>query len=131
MPNGEGAGLTRASMYSHVETGLPDIEAQVAFCRAAEDSGIDSLLTDFGYSRPDSILLATALGLFTVAGVVVTGKGVGAHASGFDVPAAVEQQLLGGQVQVAGVAADERRMGGAAWARSVRPLVPTMVAQPR
>jgi hypothetical protein len=74
---------------------------------------------------------APALGLFTVAGLVVTGNGAGAHASGFDVPAAVEQQLLGGQVQVAGVADDQRRMGGAAWARSVRPLVPTMVAQPR
>jgi hypothetical protein len=47
------------------------------------------------------------------------------------VPAEVEQQLLGGQVQVAGVADDQRRMGGAAWARSIRPLVPTMVAQPR
>jgi hypothetical protein len=74
---------------------------------------------------------APALGLFTTGGLVVTGNGAGARASGFEVPAAVEQQLLGGQVQVAGVADDQRRMGGAAWARSVRPLVPTMVAQPR
>ena len=74
---------------------------------------------------------APALGLFTVAGLVVTGNGAGARAGGFDVPEAVEQQLLGGQVQVAGVADDQRRMGGAAWSRSIRPLVPTMVAQPR
>jgi hypothetical protein len=74
---------------------------------------------------------APALALFTVAGLVVTGQGSGAHASGFDVPEAVEQRLLGGQVQVAGVADDPRRMGGAAWARSARRLVPTMVAQPR
>jgi hypothetical protein len=74
---------------------------------------------------------APALALLTVAGLVVTGRGAGARAGGFDVPEAVEQQLLGGQVQVAGVADDRRRMGGAAWARSIRPLVPTMVAQPR
>jgi hypothetical protein len=67
----------------------------------------------------------------TVAGLVVTGNGADARADGFDVPRAVEQQLLGGQVQVAGAADDQRRMGDAAWARSIRPLVPTMVAQPR
>jgi hypothetical protein len=74
---------------------------------------------------------APALGLLTVAGLVVTGNGADARADGFDVPRAVEQQLLGGQVQVAGAADDQRRMGDAAWARSIRPLVPTMVAQPR
>jgi hypothetical protein len=74
---------------------------------------------------------APALALFTVAGLVVTGDRAGARASGFDVPEAVEQRLLGGQVQVAGVGDDQRHMGGAAWIRSVRPLVPTMVAQPR
>lgn len=74
---------------------------------------------------------APALGLFTVAGLVVSGNGAGARARGFEVPEAVEQQLLGGQVQVAGVADDQRHMGGAAWSRSIRPLVPTMVAQPR
>jgi hypothetical protein len=73
---------------------------------------------------------APALGLLTVAGLVVTGNGASARADGFDMPEAVEQQLLGGQVQVAGVADDQRRMGGAAWARSIRPLVPTMVAAP-
>jgi alkanesulfonate monooxygenase len=62
---GETAGITRAAMYSRVETSLPDLEAQIHFCRCAEESGIDSLLTDFGFSKPDSILLAAALGLAT------------------------------------------------------------------
>jgi hypothetical protein len=74
---------------------------------------------------------APALAAFTVAGLVVTGDGAAVRASGFDVPAPVEQELLGGQVQVAGVVADERRMGDEAWARSIRPLLPTMVAGPR
>lgn len=62
---GETSGETRATMYSRIETGLPDIQAQVDFCRAAEECGIDSLLIDFGASKPDSILLAAALGRAT------------------------------------------------------------------
>lgn len=84
----EGVGLTRASMYSRVETGLPDIEAQVDFCRAAEKSGIDSLLTDFGASKPDSIVLATALGLATE-----KIKFIVAYRSGLLCPASFVQQL--------------------------------------
>ena len=33
--------------------GLPDFEAKLSFCRLAEESGIDSILTAFGYYRPD------------------------------------------------------------------------------
>ena len=44
---------------------MPDLEAQAEFCRQAEASGIDSLLTAFGYYMPDPMLLATALGLVT------------------------------------------------------------------
>jgi alkanesulfonate monooxygenase len=62
---GETAGITRAAMYQRIETSLPDLEAQINFCRCAEESGIDSLLTDFGFSKPDSILLAAALGMAT------------------------------------------------------------------
>jgi alkanesulfonate monooxygenase len=62
---GEASGLTRAAMNSRVETGLPDLSAQTHFCRCAEESGIDSLLTDFGFSKPDPILLAAALGMAT------------------------------------------------------------------
>jgi alkanesulfonate monooxygenase len=62
---GEQAGMTRAAMNRRAETGMPDLEAQIEFCRRAEESGIDSLLTDFGFSKPDPILLAAALGLAT------------------------------------------------------------------
>ncbi len=72
-----------------------------------------------------------ALAVFTLAGLVVGGERGAARAGGFDVPAAVERQLLGGQVQVAAVLDDERRVGGAAWARSIRPLRPALVAEPR
>ena len=44
---------------------LPDIEANLNFCRQATESGIESLLTAFGYYRPDPILLSTALGMAT------------------------------------------------------------------
>jgi hypothetical protein len=106
------------------------VSVPVAYRRASCPSGV--------HGRCYAVLFASvttsgapALALLTVAGLVVTGNGGGVRAGGFDVPAAVEHQLLGGRVQVAGVAADQRRMGGAAWGRSIRPLVPTMVAQPR
>jgi alkanesulfonate monooxygenase len=62
---GEASGLTRTMMYNRVETSLPNLPAQIEFCRRAEESGIDSLLTDFGFSKPDSIVLTAALGMAT------------------------------------------------------------------
>ncbi len=44
---------------------LPDFEALVAFCRHAEECGIESLLTAGGFHRPDPIALASALGMLT------------------------------------------------------------------
>ena len=85
---GETSGETRATMYSRVETGLPDLEAQIDFCRAAEASGIDSLLIDFGASKPDSILLATVLGKVTE-----KIKFIIAYRSGLLSPALFVQQL--------------------------------------
>ena len=85
---GETSGESRATMYSRVEPGLPDLEAQIDFCRAAERSGIDSLLIDFGYSKPDSILLATALGRATE-----KIKFIIAYRSGLLSPALFVQQL--------------------------------------
>ena len=85
---GETSGETRATMYSRVETGLPDLEAQINFCRAAEASGIDSLLIDFGASKPDSILLATVLGKATE-----KIKFIVAYRSGLLSPALFVQQL--------------------------------------
>jgi alkanesulfonate monooxygenase len=62
---GEGSGVTRTGQGELAETGLPDLEQQTLFCREAEACGIDSLLVDFGWLKPDSIILSTALGLAT------------------------------------------------------------------
>jgi alkanesulfonate monooxygenase len=43
--------------------GLFSLETQVEFCRAAEESGIDSLLMAFGFTRPDPMTLSAALGM--------------------------------------------------------------------
>lgn len=47
------------------QNGIPDIAAHLAYCEAAEANGIDSLLTAFGFHRPDPIALAAALGVLT------------------------------------------------------------------
>jgi alkanesulfonate monooxygenase len=46
-------------------SGVPDLRAHVEFCQAAEQCGIESLLTAFGFHRPDPIALAAALGVLT------------------------------------------------------------------
>ncbi|HKP71408.1 MAG TPA: LLM class flavin-dependent oxidoreductase [Pyrinomonadaceae bacterium] len=84
---GETSGATRAAQ-SRREIGLPDLAAQVDFCRHAERCGIDSLLTDFGRAKPDSILLATALGLATE-----KIKFIVAYRSGLLAPTSFVQQL--------------------------------------
>lgn len=58
---GETSGGTWADKFS-TEDGMPDLDAQAHFCRRAEECGIDSLLTDFGYGKPDPMLLAATLG---------------------------------------------------------------------
>jgi alkanesulfonate monooxygenase len=45
--------------------GLLDLSAQVALCRQAEESGIESMLMAIGFTRPDPILLSAVLGLET------------------------------------------------------------------
>jgi alkanesulfonate monooxygenase len=65
LQGGETSGATRATGSSLAQTGRPDLPAQIAFCRRAEACGIDGVLTDFGAAKPDSILLATALGMAT------------------------------------------------------------------
>lgn len=62
---GEKANASRASNQRASETGLPDLESQIEFCRSAEACGIDSLLVAFGYYMPDPMLLSAALGLAT------------------------------------------------------------------
>ncbi len=46
-------------------SGSPNVSAHVEFCRHAAECGIDSLLTAFGFHRPDPIALAAALGVLT------------------------------------------------------------------
>jgi alkanesulfonate monooxygenase len=85
---GERSGASRSEQNSLESTGLPDLEAQLAFCRAAEEVGIHSLLTDFGWAKPDPILLATALGMSTRSiGFIV------AYRSGLICPTSFVQQL--------------------------------------
>jgi alkanesulfonate monooxygenase len=45
--------------------GIPSLETLARFCRHAEECEIDSLLTAFGFHRPDPIVLAAALGVLT------------------------------------------------------------------
>src|SRR5712671_4081150 len=55
----------RAAKSRAAVTGVPDLDALTAFCRHAEECGIESLLTAFGFHRPDPLILATALGMAT------------------------------------------------------------------
>jgi len=79
---------TRTAAYNLQQTGLPDLDRQIEFCRAAEQSGIDGLLTDVGAAKPDSILLAAALGMATQnVGLII------AFRSAFSSPTVFVQQL--------------------------------------
>jgi alkanesulfonate monooxygenase len=62
---GETSALAMADQSSAPVIGLPDPEFQASFCRYAEESGIDSLLVDFGFAKPDPMLLAAVLGRAT------------------------------------------------------------------
>ena len=108
MPQGgERAGASRALQASLPETGLPDLDAQANFCRAAEECGIDSLLTDFGWTKPDPIVLCTALGLRTS-----SIKFIVAYRSGLICPTSFVHQIntlsavIGGRVSINVVAGD-------------------------
>ncbi|HEV7488359.1 MAG TPA: LLM class flavin-dependent oxidoreductase [Thermoanaerobaculia bacterium] len=46
-------------------SGIPNLDAHVRFCKTAEECGIESLLTAFGFHRADPIVLAAALGMLT------------------------------------------------------------------
>jgi alkanesulfonate monooxygenase len=59
----ETAGVPRGTQNFLAAMALPDLEAQADFCRRALRAGIDSLLLDFGFAKPDPMLLAAALGL--------------------------------------------------------------------
>lgn len=69
-------------------SGMPDLEAQIDFCRKAEEAGLQGLLTDFGASKPDSMILAAALGLATTKIEFIV-----AYRSGLIAPASFVQQV--------------------------------------
>ena len=62
---GETSTITMAEQSSAPVIGLPDPGSQIPFCRRAEECGIDSLLVDFGFAKPDPMLLAAILGQAT------------------------------------------------------------------
>ncbi len=62
---GEGSRLTRAKELRIRETALPDFDAQLEYCLRAEESGIDSVLVDLNFAKPDPITLSMALGTAT------------------------------------------------------------------
>lgn len=47
------------------QSGIPDLHAHIDFCRRAEECDIESVLTAFGFHRPDPFVLASALGVLT------------------------------------------------------------------
>jgi alkanesulfonate monooxygenase len=55
----------KGAMARAAQPGVPDLDAYLDYCRCAEASGIDSLLTAIGFHRPDPLVLATALGVRT------------------------------------------------------------------
>jgi alkanesulfonate monooxygenase len=85
---GELSNASRAHQASLAAVGLPDLDAQIQFARAAEQSGIDSLLVDFGWSKPDPMLLSAAIGLATTSIRFII-----AHRSGLMSPTAFVQQI--------------------------------------
>ena len=59
---GESPSSSRASAALREETSRPELPAQLAFCRVAEELGIAGLLVDIGAGKPDPIVLSSALG---------------------------------------------------------------------
>ena len=113
---GETTGAARIEQANLPAIGLPDLAAQISFCRQAEECSIDSLLTDFGFAKPDSILLAAALGMATT-----KIKFIVAYRSGLISPTTFVQQLntLSALIQgrfslniVAGYSPEEQRSYG-------------------
>jgi alkanesulfonate monooxygenase len=55
----------RGALARSAQSGRPNLEILVEFCRHAEQCSVESLLTAFGFHRADPIVLATAVGLLT------------------------------------------------------------------
>ena len=88
LQGGEIEGKTRVRAAASRETGRPDLEAQVEFCRLAETFGIRGMLVDVGAAKPDPIVLSTAIGLATNEIELII-----AYRSGLIMPTTFVQQL--------------------------------------
>src|SRR6202158_2631379 len=55
----------RKTQATTAQSGIPDLAAQIALCRLAEQCGVESLLLAFGFARPDPVVLASAIGMAT------------------------------------------------------------------
>lgn len=113
---GESSGIARADQLSAAKIGLPDPKMQTYFCQKAEEAGIDSLLLDFGFAKPDPMLLAARLGQETQ-----KIKFIIAYRSGLFAPTMFVQQintlsaLINGRLLlniVAGYSPEEQRAYG-------------------
>jgi alkanesulfonate monooxygenase len=113
---GESSGIARADQLTAANIGLPDPRTQIYFCKKAEEAGIDSLLLDFGFAKPDPMLLAARLGLETQ-----KIKFIVAYRSGLFAPTMFVQQvntlsaLINGRLLlniVAGYSPEEQRAYG-------------------
>jgi alkanesulfonate monooxygenase len=88
LQGGEEAGVPRGTQNQIQAISMPELGPQIRFCRLARECGIDSLLLDFGYAKPDPILLAAALGM-----AVNDVKFIVAYRSGLICPVSFVQQL--------------------------------------
>jgi alkanesulfonate monooxygenase len=59
------AGEKYRGAKARAAVGVPELDTLVRFCRHAEDCELDSVLTAFGFHRPDPIALAAAVGVLT------------------------------------------------------------------
>src|SRR5579863_460796 len=91
----------RKTQAPSAQSGVPDLAAQIALCRLAEQSGVESLLLAFSFARPDPIVLASAIGAATESVTLMV-----ACRSGVLSPALFVQQvntvaaLTGGRISV-------------------------------
>jgi alkanesulfonate monooxygenase len=116
LQGGERDGVPRGTQNELITVSLPELDHQIPFCRLAGDCGIDSLLLDFGYAKPDPILLSISLGQ-----AVDKTRVIVAYRSGLMSPVTFVQQLntlaalIGGRFSlniVAGHSPDEQRSYG-------------------
>lgn len=58
---GEPDNNSRVRQFDLDSVALPGLKEQVEFSKLAEEAGMDSLLTDFSYGKPDPMLLASGI----------------------------------------------------------------------